>query len=82
MFDENGNLTSAQASPEGVVVNDTGELVDDKGDLAVLNGSQMNVLINLVTQAREGTMTRDQAERLMRVGFKLTDADIRTLFGS
>ena len=88
MFDENGQLiegsdvAKVQFDANGnVITNENGELADDKGDLTRLNGSQMNVLINLVTQAREGTMTRDQAERLMRVGFKLTDDDIRTLFG-
>lgn len=86
MFDENGNLVdgaAAQVDAEGgVVVNEDGTLADDKSDLTRLNGSQMNVLIDLVTQAREGTMTRDQAERLMRVGFKLSDEDIRILFGA
>lgn len=90
MFDENGNLVQgAEAAPAvkfdaagNPVYNDAGMLADDKSDLTRLNGSQMNVLINLVTQAREGTMSRDQAERLMRVGFKLTDDDIRTLFGA
>lgn len=90
MFDENGNLVQgAEAAPAvkfdaagNPVYNDAGMLAEDKSDLTRLNGSQMNVLINLVTQAREGTMSRDQAERLMRVGFKLTDDDIRTLFGA
>lgn len=85
MFDENGNVienASMQTDAQGnVVVNSDGQVVDESSDLTRLNGSQMNVLINLVTQAREGTMSRDQAERLMRVGFKLTDDDIRTLFG-
>lgn len=85
MFDENGNLVEgatmtvdAEGNP---IVNENGELVEDKSDLTRLNGSQMNVLIDLVTQAREGTMSRNQAERLMRVGFKLTDDDIAILFG-
>lgn len=90
MFDENGNLVQGADAASSVqldaagnpVYNDAGMLADDKSDLTRLNGSQMNVLINLVTQAREGTMSRDQAERLMRVGFKLTDDDIRTLFGA
>lgn len=88
MFDENGNLIEGATgnvtldAAGNPVYNDTGMLADDKSDLTRLNGSQMNVLINLVTQAREGTMSRDQAERLMRVGFKLSDDDIRTLFGS
>ena len=87
MFDENGNLIEGASgnvtldAAGNPVYNDTGMLADDKSDLTRLNGSQMNVLINLVTQAREGTMSRDQAERLMRVGFKLSDDDIRTLFG-
>ena len=87
MFDENGNLIEGAAGSVQLdaagnpVYNDTGMLAEDKSDLTRLNGSQMNVLINLVTQAREGTMSRDQAERLMRVGFKLSDDDIRTLFG-
>lgn len=85
MFDEDGNLiegAQVQTTDSGeLILNESGELADDKSDLTRLNGSQMNVLINLVTQAREGTMSRDQAERLMRVGFKLTDDDIRTLFG-
>ena len=85
MFDENGAMTSGQTvqTENGtMIVNEDGTIADDKGDLTRLNGSQMNVLINLVTQTREGTMSRDQAERLMRVGFKLSDDDIRTLFGS
>ena len=87
MFDENGNLIEGASgnvtldAAGNPVYNDSGMLADDKSDLTRLNGSQMNVLINLVTQAREGTMSRDQAERLMRVGFKLSDDDIRTLFG-
>lgn len=86
MFDENGQLIEgAQVTTDEsgeFIVNEEGVLADDKSDLTRLNGSQMNVLINLVTQAREGTMSRDQAERLMRVGFKLSDDDIRTLFGA
>lgn len=87
MFDENGNLIEGASGNVALdaagnpVYNDSGMLAEDKSDLTRLNGSQMNVLINLVTQAREGTMSRDQAERLMRVGFKLSDDDIRTLFG-
>lgn len=85
MFDDEGKIidgmtmtVDAEGNP---VVNENGELVEDKSDLTRLNGSQMNVLIDLVTQAREGTMSRNQAERLMRVGFKLTDDDIAILFG-
>ena len=85
MFDDEGKIidgmtmtVDAEGNP---VVNENGEVVEDKSDLTRLNGSQMNVLIDLVTQAREGTMSRNQAERLMRVGFKLTDDDIAILFG-
>lgn len=88
MFDENGNIienvgegTVTLDAAGNPIYNESGQIAEDKSDLTRLNGSQMNVLINLVTQAREGTMSRDQAERLMRVGFKLTDDDIRTLFG-
>lgn len=85
MFDENGNVVegaTVQTDENGrPIINENGELVEDKSGLTRLNGSQMNVLIDLVTQAREGTMSRNQAERLMRVGFKLTDDDINTLFG-
>ena len=78
---EEGQQAVQTESGGTMIVNEDGTIADDKGDLTRLNGSQMNVLIDLVTQAREGTMTRDQAERLMRVGFKLSDEDIRTLFG-
>lgn len=92
MFDENGQLIEAEQvdgqavkvvydDNGNIITNENGELADDKGDLTRLNGSQANVLINLVTQAREGTMSRNQAERLMRVAFKLSDDDIATLFG-
>lgn len=77
MFDGDGRLVEGG----GAVHDGGGSPAEDRGGLARLNGSQMNVLVDLVTQAMEGTMGRDRVERLLRVGFKLTDDDIGLLFG-